>query len=107
MDSGSVTMAGGATVSLSAPSSGTWQGIQVFQNRTDANAANLTGGRAELMNGPLYFPSANLTDTGGNSANATATTIVANTLTPVGKLYIHSAAITHFSGNSGGVVMIE
>jgi hypothetical protein len=107
MDSGGVSMTGGATVRLSAPSSGVWQGIQFFQNRSNTTAANLTGGAAQLMNGLLYFPAAHLTFTGGNSLNATATSLVGDTISMVGNSYIQSAAITHFTGNVGGVVMIE
>ena len=107
IDSGGVSMSGGATISLSAPTSGTWQGVQFFQNRSDTTAATLSGGSAQAMNGLLYFPGANLTYTGGSSSNGTATTIVANTVTMVGNSYIHSSAITSFTGNSGGVVMIE
>jgi Flp pilus assembly protein TadG len=107
IDSGGVSMAGGATVSLSAPSSGTWQGVQFFQNRLNSTPSTFVGGTAQLINGLMYFPAANLTYTGGSSSNATATTIVANTLAMVGNSHIHSSAITHFTGNSGGVVMIE
>ncbi|MDQ1473646.1 MAG: hypothetical protein QOJ99_5126 [Bryobacterales bacterium] len=107
LDTAGVSMAGGATVTLSAPTSGPWQGVQFFQSRLNTTASTFVGGTAQLMNGLLYFPSAALTFTGGSSSTATAMTIVANTITMVGNSYISSAAITQFTGNIGGVVMIE
>jgi hypothetical protein len=107
IQSGGVTMAGGATVSLSAPSSGTWQGILFYQDRADTTASNLVGGTGQAMNGVLYFPSASLTYTGGSSTVATATTIVSDTLNLVGNSYINASATTAYTGNSGGVSLIE
>jgi hypothetical protein len=105
--SGAVTMAGGAAVSLSAPSSGTWQGILFYQDRGDTNDATLVGGTNQQMNGALYFPKAHLTYTGGSSTVATATTLIGDTLSLVGNSNIAAAASTQFTGNSGGVSLIE
>jgi Flp pilus assembly protein TadG len=107
IDSGGVSLAGGASISLSAPSSGPWQGIQMFQSRSDSTAASFVGGTGQLINGLLYFPDATLTYTGGASSTATATTIVANMITMTGNSNIQSSAITSFTGNRGGVVIIE
>ena len=105
--SGIVNMSGGAAVSLSAPSSGDWQGILFYQDRGNSNAATLVGGTTQQMNGALYFPAAQLTYTGGSSTNATATTIVSNTLSLVGNSNIAAAASTNYTGNSGGVSLID
>ncbi len=107
INSGGVNMTGGASVSLTAPSSGDWQGILFFQNRNDTTASSLVGGDTQTMNGALYFPAAHLDYTGGSSVNATATTIIANTLTMLGNSYISAAANTLFTGNNGGVALIE
>jgi hypothetical protein len=107
IESGGVSMSGGSTVNLSAPSSGIWQGVLFFQNRADTAASNLSGGTSQLMNGLLYFPAASLTYSGGSSTTSTASSVVADTLRFSGNSYIHTAAITTYSGNSGGVVMIE
>jgi hypothetical protein len=107
IQSGGVSMAGGATVSMTAPSSGTWQGILFFQDRADTTASNLVGGTAQAMNGVLYFPKAALTFTGGSSTVATATTIVSDTLSLVGNSYINASATTAYTGNTGGVSLIE
>jgi hypothetical protein len=104
---GGISMAGGATANLSAPTSGTWQGILFFQARGDTTASTLVGGTSQSLSGALYFPSATLTFTGGSSTNALATTIVSKTLSLVGNSYIANAANTRFTGNQGGVSLIQ
>jgi hypothetical protein len=106
LPNGGVTMAGGATINLNAPSSGAWQGILFYQRRGNTTASSLVGGTNETMNGVLYFPSAALTYT-GNSGSQSATTIVADTLSLVGTSSITTSAITQFTGNVGGVSVIE
>jgi hypothetical protein len=109
IQSGGVSMAGGASVSLSAPTSGTWQGILFYQDRTNTSDSTLVGGTGQLMNGLLYFPDAHLTYTGGSnvSTQATAATIVSKTLSMVGNSYIQAAAVTQFTGVAGGAFLIE
>jgi hypothetical protein len=107
IQSGGISMAGGASVSLSAPTSGSWQGILFYQDRADTTDSTLVGGTGQLMNGVLYFPSAHLTYTGGSNVDATQTTIVAKTASMVGNSYIQAAATTTFTGISGGAFLIE
>ena len=107
IETGGVTMAGGATVGLTAPSSGNWQGILFFQARGNATASTLVGGTTQQMNGALYFPSAQLTYSGGSSVVATATTIIADTLRLNGNSNIAASATTRFTGNQGGVSLIQ
>ena len=84
LQSGGVSMAGGAVVNLTAPSTGTWQGVLFYQDRADTASSTLVGGTAQLMNGVLYFPSANRTSTGGSGTAAMNTTIISDTLSLVG-----------------------
>ena len=107
LPNGGVSMTGGATISLNAPSSGTWQGILFYQQRGNTTASSLVGGTGETMNGVLYFPSSTLTYTGNSSTTATQTTIVADTLTLVGTSGISAAASSAYTGTQGGVVVIE
>jgi hypothetical protein len=107
MLTGGVSMAGGATVNLTAPSTGTWQGVLFYQDRGNTTASTLVGGTAQLMNGVLYFPSANLTYTGGSSTAAMNTTIISDTLTLVGNSYITAAASSPYTGSAGGAFLIE
>ena len=46
-------MGGGAAVSLSAPSSGTYQGVLFFQARGNTSESTLVGGTFQQMNGAL------------------------------------------------------
>jgi hypothetical protein len=107
VETGGVTMAGGATVSLSAPTTGYYQGILFYQDRANTTTSTLVGGTTQQMNGVLYFPSAHLNYTGGSSTQATQTTIVSDTLTLVGNSNIATAAYNQFTGSSGAVLMIE
>lgn len=107
VESGAVSMAGGASVSLSAPTTGYYQGILFFQDPANTNDATLVGGTSQQMNGVLYFPKAHLNYTGGSSTQATQTTILSDTLTLVGNSNISAAATTNFTGVSGGMLMIE
>jgi Flp pilus assembly protein TadG len=52
---GKVSMNGNATVTLSAPTSGTYSGLLLFGDRTDASAVTLNGTAASQMTGNLYF----------------------------------------------------
>jgi hypothetical protein len=104
---GGVTMAGGTAVNLTAPTSGPWQGILMYQRRGNTTPSNLVGGAGQAVSGVLYFPSAQLGFTGGSSTNATATTIVADTVQLDGNSYISASATTQFTGITGGVFLIE
>jgi len=80
---GSVTIANGATLNLSAPTTGTYNGILFYQDRSDAQAASIQGGATSTLQGILYFPDAALSI--GNGTTLTFyTPIVASTLTIVG-----------------------
>ena len=66
---GSVNIAQGATISLSAPTTGTYAGVLFFQDRSDSSAAQFQGGANSTIKGTLYFPDATV-----NIANGTSTT---------------------------------
>ncbi|HEV2425935.1 MAG TPA: pilus assembly protein TadG-related protein [Terriglobia bacterium] len=74
-----VTIAGGTTVTLSAPTSGTYSGILFFQDRTDGSSASFKGGNSLSLIGALYFPDAPVEFKGNNSVSA-YTIMVANTI---------------------------
>jgi hypothetical protein len=82
-------------------------GILFYERRGNTTASTLVGGTNQQMNGVLYFPSAHLTYTGGSGTVATATTLVADTLSLVGNSFINAAATSAYTGNVGGVAMIE
>lgn len=105
---GTIDFHGGDTSTLNAPTSGTYKGILMWQAKTDTNAVTLKGGSSMLLNGALYFPTADLSFNGGTSATSTDTTIVSYTLSLVGNSYIAAAASTPYTGtSSGGAYLIQ
>lgn len=94
-NSAALSITGGGTVSLTPPASGTYQGVLLWQDKSDNNTAYLTGGAAQAINGLLYFPQALLHYAGGTATGGgTSTTIVTNQLSVDGASYIANPATT-------------
>ena len=67
--SGTMQMNSGSTVNLTAPSSGTYAGILLYQSPSNSAGMNLNSGSASLWQGAIYLPGATLTiNSGGNAA---------------------------------------
>lgn len=81
--SASVTIQNGATVNLTAMTSGAYSGVLFFQDRADAHAASIEGGSSSVIDGVLYFPDAPLTVGNGTTTNI-QTPMIAQTITFVG-----------------------
>jgi hypothetical protein len=75
-NAGALTINGSNTTDLSAPTSGTFAGILIFQDPADTNAAVINGSNGTVFNGALYFPKAQLTMNGSNSASSAYTILV-------------------------------
>ena len=69
---GSVSISNGASVTLSAPTSGPYMGILFFQERSITSASNVTftGGVTMLLTGTLYFPTTSVLFSNGASTTA-------------------------------------
>jgi hypothetical protein len=89
---GSINMAGGTNVNLSAPTSGAYQGILIWQPSSNGTGATIVGGATQGLAGLVYMPAAGVTYT-GNSAVST-TTFVVNTLSMKGTTTINNPATT-------------
>jgi len=81
-DYAQVDIAGGATVNISAPTTGTYQGLAFFQDRaappvTDVSANTFNGGSAMEVKGAIYIPNQAVQFSGGNDAAGGCTRIVA------------------------------
>jgi len=76
---GAVTITGNSTVNLRAPTSGTYEGITIFQNRTNTEGATITGS-TNLTIGGLYFAGAQLEYSGGSCQPNTGMLMVADTI---------------------------
>lgn len=64
-NSGTITINSSAILNLTAPTSGTYAAILMFQNRSDSTAVNIDSGSSVTLNGGLYFPDATITINGG------------------------------------------
>lgn len=75
-----ITINGGATVSINAPTSGEYSGIAFYQDRnaTINNLNKFNGGSTMNINGAIYLPSGEVTFNGGSTINAACTQIVSN-----------------------------
>lgn len=74
----SVTISNGMTVTMSPESSGTYEGILFFQDRSDSATANVAGGSNMKLSGSLYFPDATLNINNGSNTETEA--LVANSV---------------------------
>ena len=77
-----VTLSNGATVTLSAPTTGTTAGMVLFGDRRApiSNTNSITGGATIIVNGALYLPSQNLILQNGVSNPSGCTQVIAGTL---------------------------
>lgn len=83
---GTMTINGGATVTLSAPTSGATAGIALWidQSAPNANTDNLNGGSGQNINGVIYMPSQNVTFNGGTSGTTSCLQLIAQSVTFLG-----------------------
>jgi Flp pilus assembly protein TadG len=73
---GTTKLAGSGTLNISAPTSGTYNGIIYFQSRTDSNSASFTGGSGSTVGGIFYAPAAEFDYSGGTGQNVSADFVV-------------------------------
>jgi hypothetical protein len=63
---GTVTISGGSTLNLTAPTSGAYNGILFYQDSADTNTFTFSGGSLGTINGIFYIPGAQLNLSGGS-----------------------------------------
>lgn len=80
---GSLSLTGGGALNVSAPTSGTWNGILFYQDATDTNAMSVTGSNGSSLEGIFYAPSASLS-LKGSSTGTIAADLVVSSLSMVG-----------------------
>ena len=104
-----ITIAGGATVILSAPSDGPLPGILFYHDRNGSGniTHTLTGGANMQLNGIIYFPTTDLVFTGGAELNESASIIIADEVTFTGDVYL--GGFTSAPGNAilGNSLMLQ
>jgi len=81
---GSATLAGGSTIDLTPPSTGTYTNIVIFQSRTDQNPVKIAGsaGKTTPINfrGIIYVPNSTQVTLATGSATLNALAIVAQNI---------------------------
>jgi hypothetical protein len=87
---GTIVITGGATINFSAPRSGTYKGILIFQDRAITGSANnaIGGGANETYTGSIYMPTGNLNFVGGSTTQALTTALIAKSISISGDAYL-------------------
>ena len=80
---GSTKFIGNTSLNLTAPTSGTYNGILIQQPSSNADAITLTGNSGDTLKGIIYAPAASVTFT-GNSGSTVYTDFVVSSLTLTG-----------------------
>ena len=93
---GAISMTGSGAYTLSAPNTGPYQGVLIFQDPTQSIAADVHGSGTSVVTGTLYFPDANLTYTGSTTEEFTA--LVADTVTLKGTTTLETDTTGTYTG---------
>jgi hypothetical protein len=81
--SGSLSLTGSGALNLTAPTSGTYNGILFFEDPSDTNAMTITGSGSSDVEGIFYAPAASMTLT-GSGGSAFYADLVVNALSITG-----------------------
>ncbi len=109
----SATVNGGATVTLTAPTSGATSGIAFYQDRNAPTGitSRFNGGSTMDITGALYMPKGDLTFNGGNAITGSCTQIVSDTVSFSGNNNIiancPSSGMTKIYSGAYGAVRLQ
>ncbi len=83
---GPIVITGNSTVNLSAPTSGTYSGMLIFQDRSITSASDniINGNTNPGLTGSLYFPTSPLKINGGSAPTPFTGKVIARTITITG-----------------------
>jgi hypothetical protein len=95
----SVYTNGNIDINLSAPTTGPYEGILFFGNRAESIASvTINGGSSQILNGALYFPTSDISYSGGSSTASTHTALIAKTITFLGDSYFTADPSGNYTG---------
>jgi hypothetical protein len=106
---GGVNITGGATLNLSAPTSGTYNNILFFQDRSQGSSSTqntFSGGSTVNVSGVLYFPTQKLIYSGGSGTDLPSVGIVADLLEITGNAYVQNGLSAN-GGTGSKIAVIE
>jgi hypothetical protein len=75
-DQGSATLTGSGNMNVTAPTSGTYSGVLIYQPSSDTSGVSITGSGGDTIQGIVYAPGAPLTLTGSGSMTVSLDIIV-------------------------------
>ncbi|MFP5234542.1 MAG: pilus assembly protein TadG-related protein [Acidobacteriota bacterium] len=102
----SLSIGNGSDFSLSAPTSGTYNGILFYQDRSNKTSESLVGGSKSYLEGILYFPDANLTLNNGSNSTCYETIVTAS-LTMQGGAKLQNYALKNKSTPISSAHLVE
>ena len=102
----SIKLSGNGAVTLTPLSTGPYQGIILFQDRTDSKSGTLSGNGSLNITGTIYAPAAALTLSGNGNTNVFGSQIIANTMSTSGNGTVNVAynPDTVATGPSSGTI---
>jgi hypothetical protein len=100
---------GQPTVTLTAPTSGTYNGVLMYEDPSDTASPQLTGGASQILNGIVYAPTQNLSYAGGSSSSTYSQflSIIAWQIKITGSSYIQNSGNSPYLNNLAGFKIIE
>jgi Flp pilus assembly protein TadG len=104
---GAINLSGTGSISLNPMSTGSYAGITVFQDRSSATAATMSGAGNISNTGTFYFPDANLTLSGSSGVNAVGAQIIAKGLTLSGSASAQVNYDSSVASTSGGLAIVQ
>jgi Bacterial Ig-like domain (group 3) len=72
---GAITLSGNGTIKLTAPTTGTYAGILIFQDRANSKALTFSGNAMQGITGTIYAPAAQLDESGNATIGSTTNPI--------------------------------
>ena len=100
-----LTISGSATVNLVAPSSGTYQGILIYQDRrvpAGGSQSSLSGSSSSKLQGAIYMPNEQLSFTGGSTTDTNCLQLIARNLTFSGNMNVNNSCPAGYGNQVGG-----
>jgi hypothetical protein len=105
-----ITINGNTTINLVAPTSGTYEGVLFFTDRsiTSTSGNTILGNDSSTVQGTIYMPTVPLQFT-GNASLVAYTTIVANTLSVTGNATLRDdySSLADGAPVKGGAAVVE
>ncbi len=97
---GSITLSGNGTIKLTAPTTGAYAGMLIFQDVNNSKALTFSGNAMQGISGTIYAPAAQLVESGnaqvGSSTNPIS--IVVDTLTISGNAIANALSLSSPAG---------